>query len=65
MHLSVVIPTYNRLPILRQCLQALESQRLAAPLEGFEVVVVDDGSSDATVSWINQAQARGHLPMCA
>jgi glycosyltransferase involved in cell wall biosynthesis len=62
MHLSVVIPTYNRLPILRQCLQALESQRLAAPMEGFEVVVVDDGSSDATVSWINQAQARGHLP---
>ena len=25
MFLSVVIPTYNRLPILRQCLQALEA----------------------------------------
>jgi hypothetical protein len=24
MFISVVIPTYNRLPILRQCLQALE-----------------------------------------
>jgi glycosyltransferase involved in cell wall biosynthesis len=28
MFLSVVIPTYNRLPILRQCLAALEGQQL-------------------------------------
>ena len=27
--LSVVIPTYNRLPILQKCLQALEQQRHA------------------------------------
>ncbi len=52
MFLSVVIPTYNRLPILRQCLAALEAQQLAQPLSDYEVVLVDDGSSDDTVGWI-------------
>ena len=32
MFLSVVIPTYNRLPILEKCLRALEQQQLAAPI---------------------------------
>ncbi|MFM7454542.1 MAG: glycosyltransferase family 2 protein, partial [Cyanobium sp.] len=57
MFLSVVIPTYNRLPILRQCLQALELQSQEPPLEGYEVVVVDDGSTDATVAWLEGAIA--------
>jgi glycosyltransferase involved in cell wall biosynthesis len=53
MFLSVVIPTYNRLPILRKCLAALESQRLQAPLQDYEVVLVDDGSTDDTVRWLD------------
>jgi glycosyltransferase involved in cell wall biosynthesis len=61
MFLSVVIPTYNRLPILRQCLQALEQQQRAEPIEGYEVVVVDDGSTDETVAWIEQASGAGAL----
>ncbi|EDY37564.1 glycosyl transferase, family 2 [Cyanobium sp. PCC 7001] len=52
MFLSVVIPTYNRLPILRQCLLALEQQELADQADGYEVVVVDDGSTDDTVAWL-------------
>jgi glycosyltransferase involved in cell wall biosynthesis len=52
MFFSVVIPTYNRLPILRKCLRALEEQRISAPVQGYEVVVVDDGSSDDTVPWL-------------
>jgi glycosyltransferase involved in cell wall biosynthesis len=48
---SVVIPTYNRLPILEKCLIALSTQTLAAP-DRYEVVVVDDGSTDGTVEWL-------------
>jgi glycosyltransferase involved in cell wall biosynthesis len=54
--LSVVIPTYNRLPILRQCLEALERQELGGAFEAYEVVLVDDGSTDDTVAWV-QASA--------
>ncbi|TGG79032.1 MAG: glycosyltransferase [Aphanocapsa feldmannii 277cV] len=54
MFLSVVIPTYNRLPILQRCLGALERQQLDGEANGFEVVVVDDGSSDATVATLER-----------
>jgi glycosyltransferase involved in cell wall biosynthesis len=57
MFLSVVIPTYNRLPILEKCLRALEQQRLEAPISAYEVVLVDDGSTDDTVSWLLQNSA--------
>lgn len=42
--LSVVIPTYNRWEALRLTLEALGRQTL----KGFQVVLVDDGSSDGT-----------------
>ena len=62
MWISVVIPTYNRLPILQKCLRALEAQQLGDPLEGFEVVLVDDGSTDDTVAWIHaHAAALPHV----
>jgi GT2 family glycosyltransferase len=44
--LSVVIPTYNRLETLRRCLAALDLQTLDR--ERFEIIVVDDGSTDGT-----------------
>lgn len=44
--LSVVIPTYNRCDLLRKNLTQLADQTLS-PAE-FEVVVADDGSTDAT-----------------
>jgi glycosyltransferase involved in cell wall biosynthesis len=55
---SVVIPTYNRLPILRKSLQALEQQKLAQnPINGYEIIVVDDGSTDGTLDWLEQQKA--------
>lgn len=45
---SVIIPTRNRAPVLRQCLLSLTQQTL--PTDSFEVVVVDNGSSDDTAT---------------
>lgn len=45
---SVVIPTYNRVSLLRAALDALSVQTW--PAEKFEVIVVDDGSSDQTAA---------------
>jgi glycosyltransferase involved in cell wall biosynthesis len=44
MRFSVVVPTFNRKDILRQCLDALMAQDYA----DYEVIVVDDGSTDGT-----------------
>ena len=49
---SVIVPTYNRLPILRKCLGALEHQSL--PFTDFEVILIDDGSSDGTEELLTQ-----------
>jgi glycosyltransferase involved in cell wall biosynthesis len=43
---SVIIPTYNRFDRLPMCLDALAVQTF--PVGAFEVIVVDDGSTDGT-----------------
>jgi glycosyltransferase involved in cell wall biosynthesis len=60
MFFSVVIPTYNRLPILAKCLHALETQTFARDtiIVGYEIVVVDDGSTDETIAWLQQERDR-------
>ena len=52
MNVSIVIPTYNRKSILEKCLKALEKQILNSNVSNYEIVVVDDGSTDGTPSWI-------------
>jgi len=49
--LSVVIPTYNRLEILRRALAELAREGEAFG-EPHEVLLVDDGSSDGTAAWL-------------
>ena len=46
---SVVIPTYDRLPRLGRVLAGLAAQDLDG---SFEVVVVDDGSTDGTDEYL-------------
>jgi GT2 family glycosyltransferase len=50
--ISVIVPSFNRLPILRKCLAALEAQTFSA--KKFEVIVIDDGSSDGTEEAMRQ-----------
>ncbi len=49
--LSVVISTYNRKEIMQRVLFALDSQTI--PPEAYEVIVIDDGSSDGTGELVN------------
>ena len=44
--MSVVIPTYNRGELLKSSLESLVRQSL--PKDQYEVIIVDDGSTDAT-----------------
>ncbi|CCQ68224.1 Glycosyl transferase, family 2 [Crocosphaera watsonii WH 0402] len=55
MFISVVIPTYNRKPILEKCLKALEKQQLNDDIiSNYEIVLVDDGSTDGTLEWLQE-----------
>ena len=58
MFVSVVIPTYNRRPILEKCLLALERQQACREIDRYEVVLVDDGSTDGTPDWLRGAAER-------
>src|SRR5512133_1561145 len=49
--LSVVIPTHNKRPVLAETLGALKAQTL--PADQFEVLVVDDGSTDGTAALLD------------
>jgi len=52
---SLIVPTYNRLPILRKCLAAIEKQTLSP--DKFEVLVIDDGSTDGTGDFLHHYRA--------
>ena len=47
---SVVIPSFNRREILSRCLDALVAQTHP----DFEVIVVDDGSTDGTPEFLDR-----------
>ena len=57
--LGVVIPTYNRADVLIRCLRHLEAQIW----KNFEVVVVDDGSTDGTCRQIEEYAAYTSLSL--
>ncbi len=59
MKLSVLIPTYNRLDILKKTLKVLGAQNLAK--KNFEVVVINDGSTDDTKDWLNSYSGKLNL----
>jgi len=55
---SVIIPTHNRLALLLEPLKSVENQKFDGK---FEVIVVDEGSSDETVKTIKIHYPYVHL----
>lgn len=53
MKLSIVIPNYNGIEYLKECLKALEEQTL----KDFEIIVVDNGSTDGSVSFLKEQES--------
>ena len=58
--LSVIVPTRDRLDTLRETLERLARQQTELP---FEVIVVDDGSTDATVATVRSFAERAPVPV--
>ncbi len=47
---SVIIPTYNRLELLKKTVGSVRSQSF----RDFEIIVINDGSSDGTAEWLTE-----------
>lgn len=47
---SIVVPVFNHLDLTKQCLHAVAQ---AGSRHSYEVVVVDDGSSDGSAEWLS------------
>ena len=54
---SIIIPTYNRLPMLKEAVNSV----LAQQFEDMELIVVDDGSTDGTAEEMKQYGGRVKL----
>lgn len=48
--ITVILPTYNRLDLLQKTITSLRAQTY--PFDRFEVIVVDDGSTDGTAVYL-------------
>ncbi|NWG02170.1 MAG: glycosyltransferase, partial [Syntrophaceae bacterium] len=57
---SVIIPTYNRLPMLKEAVHSVLKQ----DFEDFELIIVDDGSSDGTAEEIKNFGGRVRVLQC-
>ncbi len=55
--ITVVIPNYNGMKFLKPCLDALGRQTMT----DFETIVVDDGSTDESVAFLQRAYPRVHV----
>jgi len=62
MKLSVVIPTMNKVALLEQTLGALEVQEMK-PGDQWEVVVVNDGSTDGTAAFLDKCTESWEVPL--
>ena len=68
--LSIIIPVHNALPFLNKCLTSLQK---IEGVDGYEIIIVNDGSSQETVNYLNQfpqlntihfQQSKGFIEAC-
>ena len=55
---TIVIPVFNRLDLTKQCLEAL---RRATPSDLYDIVIVDNASTDGTTDYLRRERAAGRL----
>src|SRR5262245_27262075 len=55
---SIVIPTFNRLDLTRACLKAIQAH---TPDDQYEIIVVDNASTDATREFLTNEQRAGRI----
>ena len=63
MHCSVIIPHLNQTDHLRKCINALSEQESDGI--NFEIIVVDNGSSDGSVEMLKQRRLERFTKKCA
>ncbi len=63
MQATIIIPTYNRANILKECLGKLLKQNFVK--NEFEIIVVDDGSTDETREVISEFEKKSKVPFKA
>jgi glycosyltransferase involved in cell wall biosynthesis len=54
---SVITPAFNRLPLLQRTLDSIWAQRFT----DYEIIIVDDGSTDGTGEYLNSLGSRVHV----
>ena len=57
---SIVIPVFNNLDLNRQCLESIYRH---TPLEGVEIIAVDNGSTDGSTDYLRQEETYGRLQL--
>jgi GT2 family glycosyltransferase len=55
---SIVIPVYNKLELTRVCVDSIHD---VAVDHTFEIIVVDNGSSDGTAAWLGEQESLGRV----
>ncbi len=56
---SVIVRTHNRLDSLRRAIESIDAQ----DYRNFEIIVINDGSTDATAAWLNAQQREDFKPV--
>jgi GT2 family glycosyltransferase/glycosyltransferase involved in cell wall biosynthesis len=55
---SIIIPVFNKLPLTRLCLESIRANTAGV---AYEIIVVDNGSTDGTVDFLRQEEEAGRL----